>query len=197
MSPKISELEVTHRVPGALDRVFLVEKFESADRIGRSVLSPENEELWSDDPVKIRENGTELTQDEFEALRINAGVPKWGKDFFEDSFLLEFPTAEAISYHKGCYLGQEVVARTVYRGHVTRALCRFEATQAIREDFIFMAPETERPIGKISSVSGNHALGLIRVVAFDTKEQVTLFQKDENGGTLALTISKVLIPYEK
>lgn len=56
-------------------------------------------------------------------LRIEAGMPRYGVDFNEDSLLLEVGLENSYSYTKGCYLGQEVVERIRSRGHVNRKLC--------------------------------------------------------------------------
>ncbi len=57
-----------------------------------------------------------------EALRVEAGQPRFGLDFGPDNFPQETGIPEAVSYTKGCYLGQEVVARIHYRGSVQRRL---------------------------------------------------------------------------
>jgi folate-binding protein YgfZ len=56
-------------------------------------------------------------------LRIEAGIPRYGIDFSEDNLLLEVGLEHAVSFNKGCYLGQEVVERIRSRGHVNRTLC--------------------------------------------------------------------------
>ncbi|MDP2606476.1 MAG: aminomethyltransferase family protein [Deltaproteobacteria bacterium] len=56
-------------------------------------------------------------------LRIEAGVPRYGIDFSEENLLLEVGLDHAVSFTKGCYLGQEVVERIRSRGHVNRKLC--------------------------------------------------------------------------
>ena len=56
-------------------------------------------------------------------LRVEAGVPRYGVDLTEDNLLLEIGLDQAVSFTKGCYLGQEVVERIRSRGHVNRKLC--------------------------------------------------------------------------
>jgi len=56
-------------------------------------------------------------------LRMEAGMPRYGVDFDENSLLLEVGLDNAYSYTKGCYLGQEVVERIRSRGHVNKKLC--------------------------------------------------------------------------
>ncbi len=57
-----------------------------------------------------------------EVLRTEAGIPRFGRDFGPDNFPQETGEEEAVSYTKGCYLGQEVVARIHYRGGVQKTL---------------------------------------------------------------------------
>jgi folate-binding protein YgfZ len=61
-----------------------------------------------------------------EVLRVEAGIPRFGQDFGPDNFPQETGDESAVSYTKGCYLGQEVVARIHYRGGVQKALRRLE-----------------------------------------------------------------------
>jgi len=56
----------------------------------------------------------------FEAWRIRAGLPFQGIDFDLDRIATELTVPEAISMSKGCYVGQEVVARTAHRGKLRR-----------------------------------------------------------------------------
>jgi glycine cleavage system T protein len=53
-----------------------------------------------------------------ESLRIEAGIPKYGFELAEDVLPLEAGLLNAISFTKGCYLGQEIVERARSRGHV-------------------------------------------------------------------------------
>jgi folate-binding protein YgfZ len=57
-----------------------------------------------------------------EAIRVESGEPRFGSDFGPQNFPQETAIADAVSYTKGCYLGQEVVARIHYRGGVQRSL---------------------------------------------------------------------------
>ncbi|MBI4376543.1 MAG: folate-binding protein YgfZ [Elusimicrobia bacterium] len=59
---------------------------------------------------------------ELDALRIEKGVAFFGRDIDEETIPLEARLEEAISFDKGCYMGQETIARIRYRGHVNRAL---------------------------------------------------------------------------
>jgi folate-binding protein YgfZ len=64
----------------------------------------------------------------FEAWRIAAGLPIHGIDFDQDRIATELSVPEAISMTKGCYVGQEVVARTSHRGKLRRQRVGFRFT---------------------------------------------------------------------
>ena len=57
-----------------------------------------------------------------EILRIESGVPRYGKDMDDTTVVTETNLDEAVSYTKGCYIGQEIIARIKYRGHVAKKL---------------------------------------------------------------------------
>jgi len=54
--------------------------------------------------------------------RIEAGIPVYGRDMTEETIPVEANLEAALSYTKGCYIGQEVIARIEARGHVNRKL---------------------------------------------------------------------------
>lgn len=58
-----------------------------------------------------------------EVVRTEAGQPRFGQEFGPQNFPQETGATEAVSFTKGCYLGQEVVARIHYRGGVQKTLC--------------------------------------------------------------------------
>lgn len=53
-----------------------------------------------------------------ETLRIEAGIPRYGADMNENTIPIEAGLWNALSFEKGCYVGQEVIARIKWRGHV-------------------------------------------------------------------------------
>jgi glycine cleavage system T protein len=60
--------------------------------------------------------------DALNILRIEAGVPHYGVDMDETNVVLEVVADEAVSFTKGCYIGQEIIARIHWRGHVAKKL---------------------------------------------------------------------------
>jgi folate-binding protein YgfZ len=87
-----------------------------------------------------------------EAWRVEAGVPRFGADMDEETIPLEAGLESAISYTKGCYLGQEVIARATYRGHLNWKL----GGVALGTEPLSPGTELKRdgkPAGKLTSVT--------------------------------------------
>ena len=106
----------------------------------------------------------------YDALRISLEVPDGSRDMdIEKSTLLEsnFDILNGIDWEKGCYMGQELTARTKYRGLVKRRLTAFRATHMsqIPGEPVLMG---EQKVGEIRSRSGDHLLVSIRLDALDS-----------------------------
>jgi tRNA-modifying protein YgfZ len=106
-----------------------------------------------------------LSEDELELLRIRAGSPAWGKELDDRILPAEAGLDErAISFTKGCYPGQEPVARLHYRGHANRGLRVLELEGEVPR------PDTEleldgKVVGRITSAArdGDHVVALAYV----------------------------------
>jgi len=89
-----------------------------------------------------------------DVLRLEAGLPWWGRDIDEDVLPPETGQIErGISYHKGCYLGQEVIERMRSRGVIARRLARLTAPDAA--GLAVPAPLTHdnREVGRVTSLA--------------------------------------------
>lgn len=77
--------------------------------------------LWE---AAVSEGATPAGLAAWDIARVEAGRPEWGVDIDDTTIPQEanFDDFDAISYTKGCYIGQEVVARVHFRGHVNRHL---------------------------------------------------------------------------
>jgi len=64
----------------------------------------------------------EIPDELHEVLRIESGIPKYGIDMEETTIVPELGLDGLISYNKGCYIGQEIIARIHFRGHVAKRL---------------------------------------------------------------------------
>ncbi|MGC8852543.1 MAG: YgfZ/GcvT domain-containing protein, partial [Hydrogenobacter sp.] len=102
-----------------------------------------------------------ITPQEFEDIRIEKMIPRIRKELREGFSPLEAGVLSyAISLTKGCYVGQEAIARVYYRGRTTRTLAKFEVKSVKEGDKI---REDDKDIGLITSVNskGDKALGYI------------------------------------
>jgi folate-binding protein YgfZ len=95
----------------------------------------------------------------FEVLRVEAGMPAVGKEILSDSIPLEVGLRPAISFTKGCYIGQEIIARMDSRGRQAKALFGLRlpspaaAGSLLRQD--------DRRVGTLTSLVHSPALGWI------------------------------------
>lgn len=64
-----------------------------------------------------------IDDDITETLRIEAGIPNYGVDMDDTTIVTETNLDDAVSFTKGCYLGQEIIVRIRHRGHVAKRLC--------------------------------------------------------------------------
>ncbi len=98
------------------------------DRTGQSgcdmiIPNDEAEAVWQGFLLR---GVTPVGQDALEIFRLEAGYPRYGVDVDENTIILEAGYRDAISFTKGCYLGQEVVARATHIGRVNKNLVQFQ-----------------------------------------------------------------------
>ena len=106
----------------------------------------------------------------WEIARVESGRPQWGVDMDDTTLPQEvnFDELGAISYTKGCYIGQETVARVHFRGHVNRFLRRLRfVTRPAPPKGAELVDETGKVIGEIKSAVlsprfGGVALAMVR-----------------------------------
>lgn len=101
----------------------------------------------------------------YETLRLSLGIPDGLRDLVaEESFPLTFnlEAFHAIDFKKGCYVGQEVTARTKYRGSVKKGLFRLTATSPLPAYGTPIMAGTVK-LGELLSSQGNIGLALIRL----------------------------------
>lgn len=83
------------------------------------VSATEATSLWD----ALNANGAEAVGfDALDILRVEAGQPRYGIDMDETNVVLEAVPDDAVSFTKGCYIGQEIIARIHWRGHVAKKL---------------------------------------------------------------------------
>lgn len=126
-------------------------------------------ELWNNIFEEGKNDGlVPFGMDALEILRVEAGIPLYGKDFDDSTIPIEAGLWHALSFEKGCYIGQEVVARIKWRGRVNWHLVGILAEEG-------KIPEKDDPvycggkkIGRITSAVYSYtvrkpvALGYVR-----------------------------------
>lgn len=114
--------------------------------------------LW----LQLTARVANLTPEIQETLRIEAGVPRWGRELGEDTLPPEAGLDRThIDYHKGCYVGQEVISRLKSIGHVNRELSGFIALgdAPLQPGAQLFPPDcNERPVGTLTSAAFSFAL---------------------------------------
>jgi folate-binding protein YgfZ len=92
--------------------------------------------------------------DALEILRIEGGAPRYGIDMDDTNVVTETNLDDAVSYTKGCYIGQEIIARIKYRGHVAKKLSGlvFDASAAINPGDLINSVDGKE-IGRLTSVT--------------------------------------------
>jgi folate-binding protein YgfZ len=124
--------------------------------------------------------------DALEMLRIEAGIPRYGIDMDETNVVTEAALDDAVSYTKGCYVGQEIIARIKYRGHVAKKLTGITLAQAVQvEAGAAIKSMDDKEIGRLtSSIYSPHlgqtiALGFVKYDYLNPDTNVRIIAGDE------------------
>ena len=143
--------------------------------------------LWDTLLAKRRKfNAKPIGLTALNSLRIEAGIPRYGAELSDSVIPLEAELEHAIDFEKGCYIGQEIVARMKYRGHPNRLLRGLEIecdTPPVKNDLIV---DSDKEIGWITSAVASPsldktiALGYVRMAYTDSGSNVKIMTRDES-----------------
>lgn len=128
-------------------------------------------------PADFLEEHQGLNEQELESLRIEEGIPQWGKELTPDRLPPEAHLERrAIDYNKGCYVGQEVVSRLRSVGHVNRLLVVLIATE-VGEVLapgmkLFSHEEPQRHSGFITSAIQHSKSGKFIALGYLMREDI-------------------------
>jgi folate-binding protein YgfZ len=132
----------------------------------RAEIEPEEHESWlvlgGEEVLDEQPAGEEVGEEELERWRIESGIPRWGREIDDRILPAEAGLDEThVSFSKGCYPGQEPIARQRYRGKVNRTLRVLDVHGQV-------APGTElllegKTVGRVTSSVPGVALGYVRV----------------------------------
>src|SRR5918997_422303 len=100
-----------------------------------------------------RKGAKPASPEAYETARVEAGIPSFGADFPPENFPAEASILDrAVSFSKGCYPGQETVARMHYRGHPNRTLHRLKIAGPPPSPGAPILQE-EKQVGTITSIA--------------------------------------------
>ena len=130
-----------------------------------------------------------------EILRLEAGYPKYATDIDENTIILEAGFKDAINFNKGCYLGQEVVARATHIGRVNKQLVRLEV-----ETKDSISPRSKlmsdgREAGFITSAAFSPGLGRVASLGYANREfakEGTRVNVQSGETSLAAVVTKIV-----
>jgi folate-binding protein YgfZ len=175
LTPKARIVAPLHVVRRGPDDFLLLTEPELGDVVRTQLLrarfaakvevEPEQHESWlvlgGEEVLDERPPGDEASEEEVERWRIEALIPRWGRELDESILPAEAGLDEThISFTKGCYPGQEPIARQHYRGKVNRRLriLDVEGDAAPGDELTLDG----KKVGRLTSVVGDVALGYVR-----------------------------------
>lgn len=130
-----------------------------------------------------------------ELLRVEAGALRYGVDVDETNVVLETGFDEAVSYTKGCYIGQEIIARIHWRGHVAKRVSGLILSDAMKIEGEAKIKSIEgKEIGRVTSSAFSPyltkiiALGVVKYdyLAPETEVRVVVGEEEHAARIVAL-----------
>ena len=134
-------------------------------------------ELWD---VLVAAGARPAGADALEVLRVEAGVPRYGVDVDASNVVLEAGLDDSVSYTKGCYVGQEIIARIHWRGHVAKRLAGLLPEGEAAPGAKIRTVDGAREIGRVTSavhsprLGRRIALGLLKYDFLEPGTEVTV-----------------------
>ena len=151
------------------------------------------EVLWN----RLAEVGaTPAGHEAFEMLRVEAGTPAFGQEIDEDTFVPEVGrTPQAISYTKGCYLGQEPIVMARDRGQVNRTLLGLKLTGGPAPPGSLVYRDGKE-IGRVTSCVQSPRLGTIALayIRRGNQEPGTAVEVEVEGARRPVVVSALPFP---
>src|SRR5919106_1810244 len=100
-------------------------------------------------------------EDDLEAVRVGNGVARWGRDMTDKTIPMEARIEDvAVHFEKGCYVGQEAMAKIHFRGKVNRLLRRVEASASVPIGANVTLDGAK--VGTVTSAAGSTALAVVK-----------------------------------
>jgi folate-binding protein YgfZ len=138
-----------------------------------------------------------LSAEDYEILRVESGTPAAGHELVEDYTPLEIGFGWSISDDKGCYTGQEVIARQVNFDKVTRQLVGLTIEGTPHTGDTLYAQENNQPAGKITSLALSPLFGLIALAVIKRPFHQPGTELSVNKGDQAFKTVTHALPFQK
>jgi folate-binding protein YgfZ len=152
--------------------VTIVPATHTAEKGFDLIVSAERKDgLWR---TLVGSGATPVSERVEEMLRIEAGIARYGVDMDETNVVTETNLDDAVSFTKGCYLGQEIIIRIKHRGHVAKKLTalRFETDGKIEPGAVIKSSD-EKEIGRVTSSTFSPRLGTAVALGYVRYEHLT------------------------
>lgn len=168
LAKHVSSVPLPGIKPESKDQIYLLGDMWGYECLPRPHLGSNAFELWAT-PRAESLSGVDISESHLNEI------------FFENNFLefpsqlkvgdlpLEFKLEDAISFFKGCYRGQEVIARATFRGKLVKSLCKVEFAYMLPVGENSITNQNGQVVGEIRSLSEDqrHALAILRFDAED------------------------------
>ena len=120
---------------------------------------------------RLDERATKVSPESFDVLRVEHGAPLDGVDVDQDTLPMEARLQEALDFEKGCYVGQETIARATNLGGIKHILVGFRFTNDLLPEVGAKVYAADDQTGELTSVVRSPLFGPIGLGYVRTKHQ--------------------------
>lgn len=208
----------TEALSESIERYHFGEKIKVVKTPGRlfvvagtqpSVLAPECDQVFAPDPRYgtdccwcytespetfrnfLAENGEPMSEMEAERRRISLGRPRYQVDYDDTSLFVEVAQQGDFSETKGCYPGQEIVARVLHRGRLNRHMRAFESDTVIPADWeLKVDGKSVASVKSTVATEEGGSIGYLLVRREYDEAEESLTGTDGKGASYTLTVKE-------
>ena len=140
-----------------------------------------------------------------EIMRIEEGIPRWGRELTEEIIPIEANLEErTVDYEKGCYIGQEVISRIKMSGQTNKRLCGLISLDGVPLQAgmrLASAPEKGKEVGWITSATRSEkigkeiALGYVKRGFNSPSGKLDALAPENSGAVAAIPVEVIPLPF--
>ena len=140
-----------------------------------------------------------------EIMRIEEGIPRWGRELTEEIIPIEANLEErTVDYEKGCYIGQEVISRIKMSGQTNKRLCGLISLDGVPLQAgmrLASAPEKGKEAGWVTSATHSEkigkeiALGYVKRGFNSPSGKLDALAPENSGAVAAIPVEVVPLPF--